>query len=80
METNTQQNILVIFGENLVNFRKVHKISQFRMCTELEIEIKSYRKVERGQVNPQMRMIKAVINYFKQFDQNITVEELLKTL
>ena len=79
MKTNTSENILINFGNNIKVFRKDHNISQFKMAYEMKIDTKVLRNIEKGVSEPRYEMILKIIEYLQEIDENITLEKLLET-
>jgi predicted transcriptional regulator len=79
MKTNTDENILINFGNNIKVFRKNHDISQFEMAYEMEIDTKVLRNIEKGVSEPRYEMILKIIEYLQEIDENMTLKKLLET-
>lgn len=81
MKTNTNENILINFGSNIKVYRKQHNISQFELAIDLEIDPKVLRNIEKGVAEPRYDMIVKILSHLKkEYDENITLEKLLKTV
>jgi transcriptional regulator with XRE-family HTH domain len=66
------KDLLIAFGEHLVNIRKSKNIAQNELAYKADVEISQIFRIEKGKINPTLSTLKNIANAL-----DISLQELL---
>ena len=74
MKYPTENQISKRIGKNVFALRKAHNISQSQLCCDIEIDVSTLSRLERGILNVTLTILYKIAAYFKVDIKDLFIE------